>query len=141
MSAVVQIETARKGRSTFSLKKNRVYNMETKNFVQSFDFLPERAKRYADAAFSKYGKDLLTLTEAAEFLTLSRTTFYRLVKAEKIVARPIAGNVRFDLVELALIRSGETLPSYILPENPAKATLKKRGRIPARGAHLKCTYP
>ena len=111
--------------------------METVNnkFVQSFDFLPERAKRYADAAFLKYDKDLLTLSEAADFLTLSRTTFYRLVKAEKIVARPIAGNVRFDLVELALIRSGETLPSYILPEQPAKAAPKKRGRIPALKNH------
>ena len=112
--------------------------METVNnkFVQSFDFLPERAKRYADAAFLKYGKDLLTLSEAADFLTLSRTTFYRLVKAEKIVARPIAGNVRFDLVELALIRSGETLPSYILPEQPAKAApVKRRGRIPAQKNH------
>jgi len=110
--------------------------METKNFVQSFDFLPERAKRYADAAFLKYGKDLLTLSEAADFLTLSRTTFYRLVKAEKIVARPIAGNVRFDLAELALIRSGETLPSYILPEQPIKkAAPKKRGRIPALKNH------
>ena len=104
--------------------------METNNnFVQSFDFLPERAKRYADAAFLKYGKDLLTLSEAADFLTLSRTTFYRLVKAEKIVARPIAGNVRFDLVELALIRSGETLPAYILPTQAPK---KKRGRPSTR---------
>lgn len=105
--------------------------METNNnFVQSFDFLPERAKRYADAAFLKYGKDLLTLSEAADFLTLSRTTFYRLVKAEKIVARPIAGNVRFDLVELALIRSGETLPAYILPTAPAPK--KRRGRPSTR---------
>lgn len=106
--------------------------METVNnkFVQSFDFLPERAKRYADAAFLKYGKDLLTLSEAADFLTLSRTTFYRLVKAEKIVARPIAGNVRFDLAELALIRSGETLPAYILPTQPAPK--KRRGRPSTR---------
>ena len=105
--------------------------METVNnkFVQSFDFLPERARRYADAAFLKYGKDLLTLSEAADFLTLSRTTFYRLVKAEKIVARPIAGNVRFDLAELALIRSGETLPAYILPTQAPK---KKRGRPSTR---------
>ena len=108
--------------------------METNNnFIQSFDFLPERARRYADAAFLKYGKDLLTLSEAADFLTLSRTTFYRLVKAEKIVARPIAGNVRFDLVELALIRSGETLPAYILPETaPQAAPKKKRGRPSTR---------
>ena len=106
--------------------------METNNnFVQSFDFLPERAKRYADAAFLKYGKDLLTLSEAADFLTLSRTTFYRLVKAEKIVARPIAGNIRFDLVELALIRSGETLPAYILPTAQA-APKKRRGRPSTR---------
>ena len=106
--------------------------METNNnFVQSFDFLPERAKRYAEAAFLKYGKDLLTLAEAADFLTLSRTTFYRLVKAEKIVARPIAGNVRFDLAELALIRSGETLPAYILPTTQA-APKKRRGRPSTR---------
>ena len=106
--------------------------METNNnFVQSFDFLPERAKRYANAAFLRYGKDLLTLSEAADFLTLSRTTFYRLVKAEKIVARPIAGNIRFDLVELALIRSGETLPAYILPTAQA-APKKRRGRPSTR---------
>ena len=108
--------------------------METVNnkFVQSFDFLPERAKRYADAAFSKYNKDLLTLAEAAEFLTLSRTTFYRIVKSGKIVSRPICGNVRFDLAELALFKSGEALPSYIQPEPaPQAAPKKRRGRIPA----------
>lgn len=111
--------------------------METKNFVQSFDFLPERARRYADAAFLKYSKDLLTLAEAAEFLTLSRTTFYRIVKSGKIVSRPICGNVRFDLAELALFRSGETLPSYILPTEPAPlaAPKKRRGRIHALKNH------
>ena len=113
--------------------------METVNnkFVQSFDFLPERAKRYADAAFLKYGKDLLTLSEAADFLTLSRTTFYRIVKSGKIVSRPICGNVRFDLAELALFKSGETLPSYIQPtvQPTSKAASKKRGRIPSQKNH------
>ena len=104
----------------------------TNKFIQSFDFLPERAKRYANAAFLKYGKDLLTTSEACEFVTLSRATFYRNIKAGKIISRPVGGNIRFDLAELALFRSGETLPSYILPEQPAhKATqVKRRGRIP-----------
>ena len=107
--------------------------METSNtFVQSFDFLPERAKRYANAAFLKYGKDLLTTSEACEFVTLSRATFYRNIKAGKIISRPVGGNIRFDLAELALFRSGETFPSYIQPEQPAPkaAPVKKRNRIP-----------
>lgn len=105
--------------------------METK-FVQSFDFLPECARRYAEAGFLKYNKDLLTLTEAYEFITVSRATFYRLVKAGKIISRRIAGCARFDLAELALLRSGEVLPAYIQPEQPIKkAAQKRRGRIPS----------
>ena len=103
--------------------------METK-FVQSFDFLPECARRYAEAGFLKYNKDLLTLTEAYEFITVSRATFYRLVKAGKIISRRIAGCARFDLAELALLRSGETLPAYIQPTQPAPK--KRRGRPSTR---------
>ena len=108
--------------------------METKNFVQSFDFLPKNAKRYAEIAFRKYGKDLLTVSETCDFLTLSRSTLHRKVKAGVIPSRPIANTLRFDIVELALIKSGEVLPAYIQPTaQPATqaAPKKQRGRIPA----------
>ena len=111
-------------------------NMETKTFVQSFDFLPERAKRYAEIGFQTYKKDLLNLTEACEFLTLSRSSLYRSISAGRIPVRPVAGIIRFDLIELSLIKSGEDALLYIQPENPApKAAPKKRGRIPALKNH------
>ena len=108
-------------------------NMETKTFVQSFDFLPERAKRYAEIGFQTYKKDLLNLTEACEFLTLSRSSLYRSISAGRIPVRPVAGIIRFDLVELSLIKSGEDSPYFILPTQPTTQDTpkKRRGRIPA----------
>ena len=106
--------------------------METTTFLESIAFLPIRAKRFAEIGFQTYKKDLLSVNEACEFLTLSRSSLYRGINAGRIPVRPVAGIIRFDLIELSLIKSGEDALLYIQPEQPApKAAQKKRGRIPA----------
>lgn len=106
--------------------------MEMSTFLKSIENLPATAKRYAEVGFQTYKKDLLNISETAEFLTLSRSSLYRGVSAGKIPARMIAGVTRFDLVELSLIKSGEDSPYFILPTHPTPqdAPKKRRGRIP-----------
>ena len=107
--------------------------METTFFIDSISFLPERAKRFAEIGFQTYKKDLLNVTEACEFLTLSRSSLYRGISAGKIPVRPVTGVIRFDLIELSLIKSGEDAPFYILPEPaPQAAPKKRRGRPSTR---------
>ena len=111
--------------------------METTTFIESIAFLPVRAKRFAEIGFQTYKKDLLSVNEACEFLTLSRSSLYRGINAGKIPVRPVTGVIRFDLIELSLIKSGEDALLYIQPENlaPKAAPQKKRGRIPALKNH------
>ena len=106
--------------------------METTTFIESIAFLPVRAKRFAEFGFQTYKKDLLSVNEACEFLTLSRSSLYRGINAGKIPVRPVTGVIRFDLIELSLIKSGEDSPYFILPTNPAlqDTPKKRRGRIP-----------
>ena len=104
--------------------------METTFFIDSISFLPERAKRFAEIGFQTYKKDLLNVTEACEFLTLSRSSLYRGITAGKIPVRPVTGVIRFDLVELSLVKSGEDAPFYILPTQPTPK--KRRGRPSTR---------
>ena len=106
--------------------------MATSTFIESISFLPTRAKRFAEIGFQTYKKDLLSVNEACEFLTISRSSLYRGISAGKIPVRPVTGVIRFDLIELSLIKSGEDALFYIKPEQPApQAAQKKRGRIPA----------
>ena len=108
--------------------------METTFFIDSISFLPERAKRFAEIGFQTYKKDLLNVTEACEFLTLSRSSLYRGISAGKIPVRPVTGVIRFDLIELSLIKSGEDAPFFIQPQQPTlqDAPKKKRGRPSTR---------
>ena len=107
--------------------------MELSTFLDSIESLPISAKRYAETGFQTYKKDVLNVAEACEFLTLSRSSLYRAINAGKIPARSVTGVVRFDLVELSLVKSGEDAPFFIQPQQPAMpdAPKKRRGRIPA----------
>ena len=107
--------------------------MELSVFLESIENLPVSAKRYAEIGFQTYKKDMLNVSEACEFLTLSRSSLYRAINAGKIPARSVTGVVRFDLVELSLVKSGEDAPFFIQPATQSTmqdAPKKRRGRIP-----------
>lgn len=120
--------------------------MKDTNTIQIFAYLPEKARRFAEAAYLQNGqRDLLTVQEAYNFLTISRSTLFRKTKTGEIPSVYVAGVLRYNLSDLALIKSGEnyfssnTPPqksapySDIAPYAAAIAAIsaeKKRGRIP-----------
>lgn len=112
--------------------------MKDTNTIQIFAYLPEKARRFAEAAYLQNGqRDLLTVQEAYKFLTISRTTLFRKTKTGEIPGVYVAGVLRYNLSDLALIKSGEnyfssnTPPkSDTAPYTAATAGTAKRGRIP-----------
>lgn len=129
---MLQLGTCKEGHKHLFAEDNRVLAMEMSTFLSSIEFFPTNAKKYAEQGFQTYKKDLLTISEACEFLTFSRSSLYRGVKAGKIPARQIAGVIRFDLAELSLLKSGEDSTFFILPQEPTEQDTpkKRRGRIP-----------